>query len=165
VFRCTARQNQIDGIAMGIGSSAIENVSNGNGRNGIFVSSGVVADNAVAGNGSDGIIAATGNVHGNTSESNGDDGIDVSSDAQVSGNSTHANVSDGIEADSHSFVFGNNASDNAGNGLLLGDDSAYRENLIASNTRGTVAINGTGTFINSGNNACTDASNVTVACP
>ena len=166
VFRCTARQNDFDGIVLGSGSSAIANVSNGNGRFGILLSSGLALDNVVTSNASDGIATtAAAQLRGNIAETNGDDGIATGTDSQVTNNVARANTGEGIHTGSHSYVIGNNSSDNTANGLLLGDDSAYRENLIASNTGGTVAAIGVGTFINLGNNGCTNAANTTVACP
>ncbi len=47
---------------------------------------------------------------------------------------------------------------------MLGEDSAYRENLITSNVGAAVTIS-SGTVFNLGLNACTDSVNATVTCP
>jgi len=63
------------------------------------------------------------------------------------------------------FIVGNTLRDNAQFGLRLSGSSAYRENLITSNTAGTVSTPAPGSFFNLGDNACTNDANLPVACP
>ena len=109
-------------------------------------------------------------ISSSTARLNGADGIRLfigSTTLGVAGtataNSVRLNGGDGIDTVAHALVLGNAASDNTGPGLRLGEDSAYRENSITSNTGGTVVS--VGAFQNTTGNFCTDAADNAVACP
>lgn len=144
-----------------------------NGGYGISASSSTILGNTVFDNESDGIAGASGGVvSGNTVFENGAAGISGSVNASisnnmaymnagagisvgvgstVSGNTTYANQGAGIQTSSGCLVIGNTVRQNHGFGLVLGSQTGYRENVITSNTGGT--ISGT-SLVNLGSNAC-----------
>ena len=155
----TSTQNR--GLTAGVGAMIVENVVRGSGGSGIQASGGsTVSGNTAYQNGSDGIVAGNGStVSGNTASRNGGRGIAASSGSTVSGNTAFNNDGDGIATGSSVTVLGNTVGSNAGFGLILSSESGYRENVISSNTAGTVAT--FGTIVNLGNNAC----NGSTTCP
>lgn len=117
----TVHENATDGIDVGIGS--------------------VVEANTVYLNGLDGIILTTGGrASGNTVYDNDSDGIDAGAGTLISGNNLYGNGSDGIEASSGSLVEGNSVRFNAHFGLNFsgGGGSGYRDNVMSTNTMGSV---------------------------
>lgn len=156
--------NRAEGIFVDPGSIVSGCSAHGNGESGIVASSGsTVVDNTATGNGARGISAGSGaTVSRNAVTGNGDGGIGVGSGATVSGNAVSSNTGDGITAQDGSLVHGNTARLNSGYGLNLGDDTGFRENVIASNGQGAVVGAGA---VNLGNNACNGSTTCLVAAP
>lgn len=138
---CTVASNFGIGIS-GNGSLYESNLVRGNGSTGISADGrAIVRNNVVSGNGADGIVVTSGSlVIDNASTLNGQAGIAALSTASVQRNVVHGNTGVGIYMfpDAGGFV------------------GAYRENVVSSNTAGTVSSG-----INLGNNSC----NGTTTCP
>lgn len=166
VENCTAEFNGNGGITSGGGSTVTGNAVRSNAAIGILAQSGsTLRGNAARSNGTRGIACGSGcTLSGNSAVLNDEDGISVGTGGTISGNTAYGNTEDGIETSTGSLVIGNTTRDNSFAGLRLGEDSAYRENLITSNGTGAVIVS-SGTIFNLGNNACTDAANATVVCP
>lgn len=154
------RSNRVAGINVSNGSIVSGNTAHLNGDYGIVVGAGsIVSGNTAYRNRLAGIYIDSGStISGNTAYQNGADGIFVSDASTVSGNTAYLNAGDGIQTSSGATVWGNTVRVNTGFGLNLGAQSGYRENVISSNTAGTVT--GTG-IVNLGSNAC----NGSTTCP
>jgi hypothetical protein len=148
-----ARGNGLFGLEARDGSVLTGNVAYQNGSIGIEAGSGsVVSGNSAYQNGGDGIQVSLGaTVSGNTASRNGNDGINVGSGATVSGNTSYDNAGFGIRTVSGATVIGNTVRLNTGFGLVLGAWTGYRENVISSNTGGTVSG---ASAVNLGDNVC-----------
>jgi parallel beta-helix repeat protein len=185
VTNLRVRWSHSNGITVGAGSTVSGNTVYENGLDGINASSGsTVSANALFRNGSDGISGTTGStVLGNTAYQNGFDGITVGAGSTVSGNTAYQNA-DGIHASSGStasantayqndndgidcslgcLVFGNTVRGNSDYGLNLNTDSAYANNVVTSNTLGTVT--GAGSANARGGNYCSGQGTVSANCP
>lgn len=172
----TAASNRFDGLETGIGGLVVKSTARDNGANGVLVADGGLVSRVVAmlneaagisaGDGStlvasnaydndgNGLVGAIGvTFDGNTSVRNGQRGIDAGDGCVVRGNSVTLNGGHGIEAGIASLLHGNASVANDA-GLLLGDRSAYRENVISNNTSGNVTPSGSGTPVNLGDNEC-----------
>lgn len=149
----TVHSNGARGITSTFGAVISGNTVNQNGGDGIASSSySTITGCSVYGNGGNGISAGIASiVSESTTSQNGGDGIVTSSGATVSGNSAYDNDGDGIQTGGADLVRSNSVRGNAGFGLRLGIQSGYRENVVTSNTAGSV----TGTdVVNLGNNTC-----------
>jgi len=154
----TAYQNGDTGILGGHGSTVSGNTAYENGSTGIVGTDGsTILGNTAYNNGGDGdlgdgVFGGIGStVSDNTAYSNADDGIVARTGSTVSGNTALGNGGDGIDASlgTSSAVQSNTVTSNGGYGLRLSTATAYRENVINSNTAGAV----TGGF-NNGRNTC-----------
>lgn len=161
-----ATANAAFGIRLGPSCSAVGNTTSLNGGPGIFGDPfGLISENVATGNSGIGIAAADGStVRDNLVVGNVSHGISASIGSNVSGNTAYSNGGDGLVV-AGGLVVGNTIRDNGGFGLRLSGNAAYRENLITSNTGGTVALPPAGLATNLGQNACADNANVNVACP
>lgn len=150
-----------DGIRVGWRSSISSVSAIGNGGSGIVGQQGsvLVRDSIAINNGFEGIFLSVGSISsGNMANANELFGITVGAGSTASGNTANGNGQSGIRSDLGSTISGNTVLGNAGFGLSLGPQSGYRENVISSNTGGTV--DGTG-LVNLGSNAC----NGSATCP
>ena len=142
------------------GTSVKNGSISGMGYNGVYLGEQAEVTNLrVRWNRFRGIYAYSGStVSGNTAYTNGGDGIYAYAGSTVSGNTASYNGADGIYASYGSTVSGNTVRGNTGYGLNFGgSQSAYSENVISSNTAGTV----NGTAVQLGQNAC----NGNTTCP
>lgn len=149
----TVHSNGARGIVSTFGAVISGNTVNQNGGDGIASSSySTITGCSAYGNGGNGIFTGIASiVSESTTAQNGGDGIVTLSGSTVSGNSAYDNDGDGIQTGGADLVRSNSVRGNAGFGLRLGIQSGYRENVVNSNTAGTV----TGTdVVNLGNNTC-----------
>ncbi len=160
----TLEFNAGGGASVGDEARILRNGFSGNGgatvsNYGLITASGaMIVENVVSGSGGVGVEAGAGStVSGNTTRQNGGDGIAAGPGSTVSGNTAYENDGNGIFVLAGSTVWGNTVHLNAGFGLTLAQ-SGYRENVISSNSAGTVTGIGP---VNLGNNAC----NGSTTCP
>ena len=119
VSRCKAQVNGQRGISAGPDS--------------------VVSDNIASANGEIGILGDLGStITGNTSTNNVGAGINAGSGVTLTRNSSRENKGRGISTGGGCILNGNSATDNTGFCLGLGSSSGYTNNVIDSNTAGTV---------------------------
>ena len=83
--------------------------------------------------------------------------------AYDNGDATSPSFDDGIDCDSGCIVRANGVRQNSGYGLNLGTDSAYSDNVVTTNTTGTVT--GGGSANGRGGNYCAGTGGVSAFCP
>lgn len=151
VWGNTAFENNGIGILADRGSTVSGNAAYKNTGTGIATDGGsIVSGNTVFENGEHGITTLSGStILGNTTTTNAFDGIHTTVNSTVSDNTATGNTGDGIQTGFGSSLHRNIASNNAGYGLNLDPLASYRENMIQSNTLGTVNAG-----INAGANVC-----------
>jgi hypothetical protein len=145
----TSSLNDDDGFNTSGGVTLKGNSATHNGGSGIATSFDcTVAGNTVENNGEHGISACTGsNVYDNVAGYNSGDGIRIDScfvggsagTGAVSRNTVLGNSGNGISVDTNSSVVGNTAPQNTGFGLVMGNGTGYVNNVVNSNTGGTVS--------------------------
>jgi parallel beta-helix repeat protein len=98
-----------------------------------------VTGSIAEGNQFDGINAGNGcTIAGNTATTNQFDGIEVGASSTVTGNTARSNAISGIRAESGSLVMGNVAALNGSWGLNLGILAGFRDNVLNSNSGGSI---------------------------
>ncbi|HEB89753.1 MAG TPA: right-handed parallel beta-helix repeat-containing protein [Deltaproteobacteria bacterium] len=130
----------------------------GCGNSGIVVGrESVVVGNSVHGCGDTGFRIGLGSrVHDNVSTRNQGDGFFVQDSSLIRANTAYKNGNDGIRTLNYCTVQHNAVSDNGGFGMVLGVHSAYGENVITTNSQGTVSGG-----VDMSSNSC----NGTTTCP